>query len=82
VFKVGQLALFGSSLTMIIANVTAQTSGLEGPLASFAAVGWHLREGRRNVEPAIERQQSSKLHESGAVAEEIVKPRHMVEELQ
>jgi hypothetical protein len=51
-------------------------------LAAFAAAGWHLRGARRNVEPAIERQQSSKLHESGAVAEEIVKPRHMVEELQ
>jgi hypothetical protein len=51
-------------------------------LASFAAAGWHLRRGRRNVEPAIEHPQSGKVHESGAVAEETIEPRHMREELQ
>lgn len=44
-------------------------------LASIAAAGWHLRRARRTDQPAIERHRD-------AVDEEIIKPRHMREELQ
>ena len=50
-------------------------------LASFAAAGWHLRRARRDAEPSLERQRS-KVHGSGAGAEETIEPRHVREELQ